>query len=560
MKIHFRYYSAILITLMLGCQMRTDQDQFKAELQSINLLRGEVALCGSEQARLGKVEFGLSCAEKVRANFNLATALLHSFEYTEAEKVFAKVIDEEPECAMAYWGVAMSNYHPLWAPPTQPELIKGAKAAAIAQSITQKSKRETAYVEAIALFYKDWDKVDHHTRCINFEKAMEKTYAEYPNDKEAAIFYALALNAAADPSDKSFINQRKAGEILTALYPNEPDHPGIVHYIIHNYDYPELAALALPAAKKYASIAPSSAHAQHMPSHIFTRLGLWDESISSNLTAASSAKCYAENAGIKGHWDEELHSLDYLVYAYLQKAENKLAKEQWDYLKNIREVSPVNFKVAYAYAAIPSRYLLENKSWKEAAGLQMHPANFPWEKFPWQKAIIHFTRVLGYVHINKIDSARKELDHLKTIYDTLAQQKNSYNANQVQIQIEASEAWILFKEGKYDDALRHMNLAADMEDKTEKHPVTPGEVIPARELLGDMLLQMNKPAEALEAYEANLKKHPNRFNGLYGAALAAERFNNSGKANAYYHQLTSIANSTNSSRPELEAARLFLKK
>jgi hypothetical protein len=529
-------------------------------INAINLKQGEVVLCGPPDKQFGSVEFETSCSEKVKKDFNLAVALLHSFEYDEAEKVFAKIIGEEPECAMAYWGVAMSNYHPLWSPPTPPELKKGATSIAIAQALAQKSKRESDYIEAIALFYKDWDKVDHHTRCIRFEKAMEKTYREYPNDKEAAIFYALALDAAADPTDKSFRNQRKAGAILTALYPNEPNHPGIIHYIIHSYDYPELAALALAAARKYASIAPSSAHAQHMPSHIFTRLGLWDESISSNLASTSSAKCYAESAGIKGHWDEELHGMDYLVYSYLQKGENNLAKEQCDYLKTIHEVYPVDFKDAYAFAAIPARYLLENKTWKEAAKMEIHPADFPWGKFPWEKAIIHFTRILGSVHIGNIESAKAELKNLNTIYDTLMQQKDSYKANQVQIQIRTSEAWIQLKEGKNNEALKLMKVAADMEDKTEKHPVTPGEVLPARELLGDMLLQLNKPGEALEAYEGDLKQHPNRFNGLYGAGLAAERSSKLEKANFYYQQVTGIANTTNSTRPERETAKLFLKK
>jgi hypothetical protein len=556
-ELHLVFFGLFLLTLT-ACNGKNKIPATES-INAINLKRGEVVLCGPPDKQFGSVEFETSGSEKGKKDFNLAIALLHSFEYDEAEKVFAKIIDETPACAMAYWGVAMCNYHPLWERPTQPELEKGTKSIAIARSLSQKSKRESDYIEAIGLFYKDWDKVDHHTRSINFEKAMEKLYSGYPTDKEAAIFYALALDAAADPADKSFSNQRKAYAILTALYPNEPDHPGIVHYIIHSYDNPELAALALPAARKYASIAPSSAHALHMPSHIFTRLGLWDECINSNLASTSSAKCYAENAGIKGHWDEELHGLDYLVYAYLQKGENGLAKKQWDYLKTINEVSSVNFKVAYAFAAIPSRYVLENKLWKEAANLKVHMENFPWEKFPWEKAIIHFTRLLGSVHMDNIDSARAELKNLNTIYDTLTEQKDSYKANQVQIQIKSSEAWILFKEGKNNEALKLMNLAADMEDNTQKHPVTPGEVIPARELLGDMLLQMNKPGKALEAYEADLKEHANRFNGLYGAGLAAERSNNPEKANSWYQQLTAIANSTNSNRSELEAARLFLK-
>src|SRR5688572_25353772 len=537
-------------------------------INAINLKRGEVVLCGPADKQFGAVGFKTSCSETVKKDFDLAIALLHSFEYDEAEKVFAKIIDNDPQCAMAYWGVAMSNYHLLWTPPSVAELKKGTKAIEIAQGL-QKSKKENDYINAVAQLYNDWSQLDHMTRCINYEKAMEKIYRENPDDKEAAILYALALNGSADPTDYSFKNQRKAGAILDAIYPDEPNHPGVVHYIIHTYDNPELANLGLPAARKYASVAPSSAHALHMPSHIFTRLGLWDESIKSNLMSVSSAKCYAEETGIKGHWDEELHGLDYLVYAYLQKGENDHAKEQWDYLKTIKHVSPVNFKVAYAFAAIPSRYLLENKMWENAASLVITPSNFQWKDYPWQNAIIHFTRLLGSVHVGKIDSARSELKILKSFYDTLMNQKDLYKANQVQNQIKASEAWILFKEARPDDpvgrgknieALRLMNDAANIEDNTQKHPVTPGEVIPARELLGDLLLQMNKPEKALEAYEADLKKHPNRFNGLYGAALAAEASHNPDKAKYYYQQLINIANSTNSNRRELEAARLFLKK
>lgn len=557
-KAHLFFLSFFLI-IIFSCQ-ETNNTPAADTINALNLKKGEIVLCGPPDRQFGAVEFETSCSPKIKKDFDLAVALLHSFEYDEAEKAFAKIIYSSPECAMAYWGVAMSNYHQVWpSPPTDAELTKGSKAISIARSLTKKSKRESDYIEAIASFYKNWDKTAHHIRCLSFEKAMEKLYKEYPNDKEAAIFYALALDGSADPADKTFSNQRKAGSILNALYPNEPNHPGIVHYIIHSYDYPELAALALPAARKYASIAPSSAHAQHMPSHIFTRLGLWDDCIKSNLISTSSAKCYAENAGIKGHWDEELHSMDYLVYAYLQKGENKLAREQCDYLETIHDIYPVNFKDAYAFAAIPARYLLENKSWEAAARLQIHPGNFPWQKFPWQKAIIHFTRLLGSVHIGHIDSAKAELNNLHTIYDTLVAQKDLYKANQVQIQIKTSEAWIFFKEGKNNDALKFMNLAASMEDKTEKSPVTPGEVIPASELLGDMLLQMNKSGEALKAYEADLKKHPNRFNGLYCAALAAEKAGKIEKANLYYKQLMEVADLNSSNRPELEKARSFLK-
>lgn len=549
---------SLLLSMLISCSTNNNAPSTEA-INAINLKRGAVISCSPSGAQFGSLEFDMSCSGKIKNDFNLAVKLLHSFEYDEAEKVFAGIIDEAPECAMAYWGVAMSNFHPLWTPPSEAELMKGVKAIEIAQSITKKSKREETYINAIAAFYTGWEKADHLSRCENFEKAMEQLYKEYPNDKEAAVFYALSLNAAANPTDKSFAKQKKAGAILNSLYPGEPNHPGIVHYIIHTYDSPELASMALPAARKYANVAPSSAHALHMPSHIFTRLGLWDECISSNIASVNAAQCYAKEAGIKGHWDEELHGLDYLVYAYLQKGDNDHANKQWDYLKTITEVNPLNFKVAYAFAAIPSRYVLENKLWSEAASLTIHYKNFPWEKFPWQEAMIHFTRLMGAAHMGNITSANDELAALNSIHQKLLEQKDAYKANQVQVQIKAAEAWIHFKEGKNNEALMLMNLAADLEDKTEKHPVTPGEVIPARELLGDMLLQMNKPDMALAAYEANLKKHPNRFNGLYGAAIAAQRSNNLQKANTYFNQLSGIANSANSKRPEMEKVRQFLK-
>ena len=552
--------SLILIVLMIpSCTGKKSQRQFETELQSISLSRGDIALCGAETGQFGTVEFSLSCAEKVRANFNLATALLHSFEYTEAEKVFAKVIDEDPECIMAYWGAAMCNFHPLWASPSQADLQKGSRIITLARSLESKSTRESDYLEAIATIYDQWDKLDHHTRALKFEKASEKIYEKYPNDNEAAIFYALALRATANPNDKSFHNQKMAGEILNKIFVNEPNHPGIAHYIIHTYDYPELAELALPAARKYASIAAASAHAQHMPSHIFTRLGLWDESIQSNLNSISAAQCYAQNMGIKGHWDEELHGMDYLIYAYLQEAKDDNASEQIEYLKTINEVFPLDFKEAYSFGAMPARFALERKRWAEAAQLELKPVSFPWEKFQWEKANVNFGRLLGAVHTHNLAAAENELKQLQLIHEKLNEAKESYKANLVLIQIKTSEGWIKFAEGQKTAALSLMSAAADMEDSTEKDPVTPGEVIPARELLGDMYLEMGEPAKALEAYEADLTRHPKRFNGLYGAGLAEEKLGNAKKAILYYKKLLAFTNSSDHKRPQQEAAELFVR-
>lgn len=547
------------LQLFIACNQKNNPPT-KEAITALQLKRGAVVSCGPPGQEFGAVIFENSCSPKTRADFDLALALLHSFEYDEAEKVFAKIIDAEPGTAIAYWGVAMANFHPLWAPPTGEELEKGAKAIAIAQSLTNKTKRETDYINATAQFYKDHDKINHRSRALLFEKAMEKIYIDYPNDKEAAIFYALALNGAADPGDKSFSKQKKAGDMLAPMYSAQTNHPGLVHYIIHSYDSPPLATLGLAAARRYASVAPSSAHAQHMPSHIFVRLGYWDEVIQSNLVAAESAKCYAESTGLEGHWDEELHCLDYLAYAYLQKGDNTRAKQELDYLMNMKKIDPVNFKVAYAFAAIPSRYVLENKMWKEAATLEVKPVGFNWQQYPWQSAILYFTRGLGSVHTGDINAAKTELNKLKTIHDTLIRQKDVYKANLVQIQASTVEAWILLKEGKTADALKLMTAAADLEDNTQKMPVTPSEVVPARELLGDMLLQLNEPAKALQEYEASLLQHANRFNGLYSAAVAAEQSRNKEKARSYYQQLLTVANAKEQERAELKTAQLFLNK
>lgn len=548
-----------LVIFLAGCNSKSKNDSGpdEAAVKDLNLKQGRLVACGPPEKEFGTVQFTSSCSAKAEKDFNLGVSLLHSFEYDEAEKAFAKVIDADPSCAMGYWGVAMSNYHPVWpSAPLPEEIEKGRKALQIAKGLPHSSPIITDYINAIAAFYNDWSLTSHKEHGLAFSAAMEAMHKKYPEDKEVTIFYALSLVSTAEPTDKTYANQKKAAGILQGLYPGQPNHPGIVHYIIHSYDSPPLAALALDAARQYASIAPSSAHAQHMPSHIFTRLGLWDEAILSNKAAAASAKCYAENTGLQGHWDEELHAIDYLVYAYLQKGENDLAKEQVDYLKGFSNVSPVNFKVLYAFAASPARYLLENKRWKEAAAMEPLPG-FPWEKYPWQKAIVHFTRLLGAAHTNDIAGAKKELSMLQQFHDSILAQKDSYKANQVLIQIRTGEAWISHAEKNNAKALELMKAAAEMEDKTEKAPVTPGEVLPARQLLGDMLMETGAYAAALTAYEADLAKHPGRFNSLYGAAQASEKTGNKEKASQYYGQLLELAGKSN--REEVVLARSIVK-
>ena len=513
-------------------------------------------LCSTEG--FGEVNFSLSCNYETRATFDLALSLLHSFEYAEAEKAFVKVIDADPNCAMAYWGVSMSIFHSLWMQADLSYLEKGKKLLEIAKSLTT-SDREKDYIDAISVFYKNWDTTDMATRKLMYEKKMEELYNKHKDDTEAAVFYALAIRAAADPNDKTYTKQIKSGKILEDLFIEQPDHPGIAHYIIHNYDYPELAQMGLTTARRYAKIAPASAHAQHMPSHIFTRLGLWQESIDTNINSASSAVCYAESVDPEANWAAEIHAVDYLVYAHLQMGDNQKAMVQLKEMQSVEDVFPKDdFAATYALSAMPIRMVLENKNWEEAAKLELPSIDFPWEKLHWEKAMFHFGKAMGYSHIGDIKSAETELQTLKTLHQNLLDAKEAYKAGQVNIHVNASQAWIELAKGNNDKALAHMKNAALLESKTSKHPVTPGEILPADELLGDMLLALNKPVEALEAYEINLKGHPNRFNGLYGAAVASKQSGNLEKAELYYNQLIELTNNSNSDRVEIEEAKKYL--
>ena len=546
--------SLFLFLFQFSCKNK--QQNTIPELVNLNLLRGEILLCGSGD--FGDVSFSFSCSYETREDFNLAISLLHSFEYEEAEKAFAKVIDADPNCAMGYWGVAMCNFHALWRPPTEDDLKKGTLAIKIARSLEDKTEREAEYIEAIALFYDNWETTDHKIRIAKFEKAMEKIYQDYPNDKEASIFYALALNSAADLADKTYKNRRKAGEILEKLFSDQPNHPGIAHYIIHSYDYPELAEMGLSSARRYASIAPASSHAQHMPSHIFTRLGLWDESIQSNLNATSSAQCYAEQVEMNGKWDEEIHGTDYLVYAYLQKGQTDEAKKLLNYLLSVKSIYPIGVKGAYPTAAIPARFYLETRKWNAAAKLSMSSNDYPIDKFPWSNGIIHFTRVLGAVHSGDLINAKIDLEKLNNCHQNLLNKNDTYMANQVNIMVNAANAWIHFYENKKEQALILMTESANLEYKTEKQSLTPGEVLPAQELLGDLLLELGKYPEALDAYEINLKIRPNRFNGLYGAAVAAKQSGEKEKALNYFEDLLKLTEGSESDRSELKEARAFV--
>jgi hypothetical protein len=544
---------ALSLLALLSCQESTNK-----KLDSLDILRGELLLCGTEQ--FGDVSFSLDCHYDSRETFDLALSLLHSFEYKEAEKAFVKVADMDPECAMAYWGIAMSSYHSLWGPPSIEVLEKGSKLIEIAQSL---NKTETAqdYINAAEVIYTNWDSLSHTAREALYADKMKELYMKNTDDNEAAVFYALSLISTANPMDTTYANQKKAGALLEKLFKKNPNHPGIAHYIIHAYDYPKIAHLALESARRYAEIAPSSSHAQHMPSHIFTRLGLWEEAINSDLNSASSAVCYQENNDPDLHTLYEIHAIAYLVYANLQIGNNKIANEQYEHIKTFKRTD-INDGTTYPVAAIPSRIALENKDWAKASKLQfLSNFDFPWQDFPWQKAIIHFSRSLGFSNLGDIESASIELDSLKSLREDLLilnSNLGDYKAQQVNIQIHSADAWIHLAKRENIKALKLMKLAAKMENETSKHPVTPGEILPADELLGDMLLTLNKSEEALRIYENGLNTHPNRFNGIYGAASAARDSGNKEKAILYFNQLIELCKNSNSDRPELIDAKLFV--
>jgi hypothetical protein len=502
-------------------------------------------------AKLGRVNFPVSCAPSVQQEFGKAVAMLHSFWYEKANATFAAVAEKDPTCGMAYWGIAMTYYHQIWSAPGPEDLKAGESALEKGKAASAKTQRERDYLAALATFYKDSDKLDHRTRALAYEEAMGQLQARYPDDHEAAVFHALALLATAPPTDKTYVNQKKAGAILEPLFVEQPEHPGIAHYIIHAYDYPPLAKQALDAARRYAKIAPDSPHALHMPSHIFTRLGLWQESIDSNLASAASAQ--RNNAP-----GNELHAKDYLLYAYLQGAQDREAKKTLEALPPGRPEDPQYMNWLYAMGTSPARYAVERHRWDEAATLQVPPSTFPGGRWAWTEANLHFARALGASHLGKTEGARKELQQLTSLRDTLAQLNDAYWADQLDIQRESALAWIMLTEGKREEALQQMRSAAEHEDRTDKHNVTPGVIVPARELLGEMLLELEQPAEALLEFEATLGTAPNRFNALAGAGRAAKLAGDNEKAKAYSAVLLANCELADGDRPELQDARSIL--
>src|SRR5437667_10485343 len=487
---------------------------------------------------VGKVEFPISCAPAVQSEFARGVALLQSFFYEEARRVFTPVAERDPKCAMAQWGISMTWWHPIWTPPTPDEMSAGKAAAEKALTMKTGTDLERGFITALNAYYNTPDgprtaevgqschgPVGLRDRVIAYEKAMRTLSERYPDDFEAQTFYALAVLAVgyANPTDTTLSNQLKAAGILEKLWKKNPNHPGIAHYLIHSYDYPALAERGLVAARSYGSIAPWVPHALHMPSHIFTRLGIGDESIAANRSSAEASRTYAAMRHRDATEAEELHALDYLAYSYLQQAEDAKAKEIVDFAGTVRKTNPeLEFSAAYALAAIPARYALERNAWSEAETLPV--AELPhWSAFPTFEGLIEYSHALGRAHTGDVEGAHNAIDRMRQLRASSTDPRLDYFKRQLDLQIQAASAWVTYSEGKKDDAIDLLRRAADAEDILGKHPVSPGALVPAREQLGDLLLTLNRPKEAQREFEAALKIYPGRFRGLHGAAQAARR-------------------------------------
>jgi tetratricopeptide (TPR) repeat protein len=494
----------------------------------------------------GSVKFQTSCAPPLENSFNKGVALLHSFWFPEAIKAFEAILAADGNCAMAHWGIAMSQ----WGNPfggIKPARIVELTKAAIDKAKTTGSPtpRERGYIDAVAQLVTASDPGSHVARITAYESAMEKVANDNPNDTEAKIFFALAVNQTAPPTDKTYAKNLKAAGILEPLFEKMPTHPGLAHYIIHAYDAPPLADKALVAARKYASLAPAVPHALHMPSHTFTRVGSWRESIDTNKRSAEAAR----NSNGTG---EELHALDYQTYAYLQIAQDAAAKGALERARAVAgapSAAPVN---AFAVAAIPARYALERGQWADAAALTPSPA-----PTPFTEAVTHFARALGAARSGKPEAATTDIERLAVLRDKQKEMKDPYWTEQIDIQRRVALAWQTFATGQRDEGLTQMSAAADAEDATDKSAISPGPLAPARELYGEMLLEAGKTTEALAAFEMTMKKEPNRFRGISGAAHAAEQLGDRSKASAYYKKLLEVAKDADTERPALVQAKKF---
>jgi hypothetical protein len=498
---------------------------------------------GRPPEQLGKVAFPTSCAPAVQPAFERGVALLHSFWFPEARNVFQQVLKDDPSCAIAYWGLGVNRLlNPFGGQPPEKVLLEGQAAVDKGLAMPVRTPRERDYVEAIGAFYTH-DRAPWRERVLRYEQAMERLAARYPDDAEGAIFYALALNIAADPNDKTYARQLKAAAILEPIFAAQPDHPGVAHYLIHSYDYPPIAHKGVAAARKYAAIAPSAAHALHMPSHIFTRTGAWEDSYNANRRSEETARRNKTP-------DEILHALDYQVYAALQLGRDADARRAVERMQAAGAYERVSG--AFALAAGPARYAMERGDWKGAA--QLAPGK---TAYPFVDAMTHFARAIGAARGGDAESALQDAARLAELRDAVAARKDAYWTDQVEAQRLAAQAWIALAHGRRDEALKLMRQSAELQDKGEKSPVTPGYLGPSRELLGEMLLELKRPAEALKEFEAAAAHDPNRLRGFHGAARAAAQAGNNALARDYYNRVVSLAAKADG-RPELQEARAWL--
>ena len=496
--------------------------------------------------QFGKVHFSTSCNEVAQRRFDRAMRYQHSFWYGPAQEIFEETIKADPNCTIAYWGLALAlGRNPHFSPPKD-NLAQGLAALEKAKSLGAKTQRERDYIDSLHVLYVDHDAVPFTRRTQNYLKAVEAVAARYPDDDEAQIAHAIALNVAASPNDKTYVYQLKGAAILEPIFKRQPRHPGVAHYLIHLYDYPPIAEKGLEAAKRYSEIAPAAPHALHMPSHVFTRVGYWKESIASNAASARAAK-----AGKELH--DQLHAMDYMVYAHLQLAQDKEARSVIDEMVATKGYSTNIRTGPYAVVASQARYMVERNDWKGAAELALQPS-----QFVYIDAITHFARAVGAARSGNPAAAKADIARLADLRDKLLQDKDAYWSEQVEIQRQGAVAWLLFAEGKHQDAMTAMAAAADAEDKTEKNIVTPGPLVPARELYGFMLLERSMTKEALAAFEQTLSKEPNRLNATLGAAKAAQSLGDVAKARQRYLKAVALADGSESGRSEIAEARSFV--
>lgn len=505
--------------------------------------------------QLGTVEMSVSCNNGATKLFQRGLALLHHMTYDGAQKAFSAASVADPDCAMSYWGQAMTVVHPLWSDPPSQEEFKAAKSwLDKAKKVSQKSALENSFIKALDYYFAEGQKASEKANLRRLAEGWGKVYKQFPNEPEALSFHALTQLAISNPSDKSYTIQKQAGALAEKVLGLSPNHPGGHHYVIHAYDYPALANQALEVARSYGKIAPDVPHALHMPSHIFTRLGLWPESIDMNRRSARAALKHSSGGVISLHY---LHALDYLTYAHLQRGEYEDARKTMKKLNDLSLPAQTHVASAYTYAAVPARYALEQHHWGEAADLKERwPDTLNWNKFPAMEAITHFAKALGSANMGDRKAAEKAIDKLATL-EKKTDKSSAYWAKQVKIQRLSALAWLQFNQGEQKKALKTMLQAAELEASTEKHPVTPGEILPAQELLADMYFALEDYQQAQIAYETTLMRSPNRFNSLYGAARSAQIQDDREGAKKHFRQLLTVT-SQSADGQELDQARAYL--